>query len=314
VTPEVSINLCCYNSEKYLRETIDSIVSQTYKDWELVVIDDGSRDSTEIIVKEYMGRDYPISYHYQENHGLGYARNQAIKRSRGRYIAFIDHDDLWMPEKLARQVRCFSQDDRVAIVITNVLQFNDKGQTALYYKQKKPVTGYVFRQVFGDNFICLSSAVIRKDALNSLSEWFDERFKHIEEAELFARIAYHWHLAYVDEPLVKNRIHRESSSFLRPDLSPKETEMMIQKFIHAYPDFEYTYKEEIAGLRYYVQYYYALCEWRQGKGYLVRKRLKPFLFKKYRSMIPFGLSIFPYSFFEFFLRFYRSKIKRVPVA
>ena len=113
--PTVSINLCCYNGEKYLREALDSIINQTYKDWELVIINDGSKDSTESIIYEYIKQGYPIVYHYQENHGLGYSRNEALKRSHGEYVAFIDHDDVWMPEKLEKQIPLFYKNPKMAI-------------------------------------------------------------------------------------------------------------------------------------------------------------------------------------------------------
>ena len=104
MAPLVSINLCCYNSEKYLRETLDSIVNQTYKDWELVIINDGSTDATELIIQEYQARSYPIVYHYQKNNGLSKSRNKALQLSKGKYIAFIDHDDIWIAEKLQKQI------------------------------------------------------------------------------------------------------------------------------------------------------------------------------------------------------------------
>ena len=103
MNPKVSINLCCYNSEKYLRETLDSIVKQTYKDWELIIINDGSSDSTEAIIYEYIKQGYPIAYHYQRNKGLAFSRNKALELSQGKYVAFIDHDDLWLPDKLEKQ-------------------------------------------------------------------------------------------------------------------------------------------------------------------------------------------------------------------
>src|ERR671930_69372 len=107
---KVSINLCCYNGEKYLEETLQSIFHQTYKDWELVVVDDGSIDTTERIIKSHMAAGKLIMYHYQENAGLGSARNKALQLSRGSYIALIDQDDIWLPEKLEKQVRAFELD------------------------------------------------------------------------------------------------------------------------------------------------------------------------------------------------------------
>lgn len=311
--PTVSINLCCYNSEKYLEETLQSIFAQTYKDWELIVINDGSSDSTEIIIQEYINQGYPIIYHYQVNKGLGYSRNEALKRSRGQFIAFIDHDDIWMPEKLERQIPLFYRDSKTAIVASNAILFNEKSKNALFCK-KKPKPGYVFGELLANYFICLSTAVIRRSALDDLDEWFDSRFRHIEEAELFERIAYTWYLDYVDEPLAKNRIHNESSSYLRPDLSPKETEMMIAKFIILYPDFENLYKKEVFNLRYYIQYNFALVDLKQGNASRARTRLKPFLLKKFRTFIPFLLSFFPFTVYQKFLFFYRSYVKRMPVA
>ena len=311
--PTVSINLCCYNSEKYLEETLQSIFAQTYKDWELIIINDGSTDATESMVKQYISQEYPIIYHFQKNHGLGYSRNEALKRSHGKYVAFIDHDDIWMPEKLEKQIPVFYRETKTAIVTSNAIQFNEAGNNALFCK-KAPPTGYVFRELLGNNFICLSTAVIRRCALDDLDEWFDPRFRHIEEAELFTRIAYTWYLDYVDEPLVKNRIHKESSSYLRPDLSPKETEMMISKFISLYPDFEKLYRKEILKLRYYIQYYYGLLEWKQGQNSLVRKRLRPFLDNRLRAMVPFILSVFPYRYYETILRVFNNYIRRIPMA
>ena len=81
MSQKVSINLCCYNSEKYLKETLDSIVKQTYKDWELVIINDGSCDSTESIIDHYIEQGHPIVYKYQKNQGLSSSRNEAIKLS-----------------------------------------------------------------------------------------------------------------------------------------------------------------------------------------------------------------------------------------
>jgi len=312
MSPTLSINLCCYNSEKYLKETLESIFAQTYKDWELVVINDGSTDSTESIIKEYISQGYPISYCWQENRGLGYSRNEALKHSRGKYIAFIDHDDIWLPQKLEKQIPLFDRNPKTAIVASNAIQFNEKGNNALFCK-KKPKTGYVFRELLANNFICLSTALIRRHALDEFDEWFDSRFRHIEETELFTRIAYIWHFDYVDEPLAKNRIHKESSSYLRPDLSPKETEMMIEKFIGLYTDFEKLYFKELLELRYYAQYHNALIEWKQGKNYLVRERLRPFLSKKFRAIIPFLLSFFPYGLYEVFYNLFTTYIRKIPL-
>lgn len=308
--PLVSVIMNCLNGEKYLKEAIDSVYAQTYKNWEILIWDNGSTDTSAEIAKSY---DERLRYFRgEETVPLGAARNKALEQTKGEFIAFLDCDDLWMSEKLEKQIPLFQNNEKVAIVTSNAIQFNEKGNKALFCKGK-PKTGYVFRELLVNYSICLSTAIISRRVLDVLDEWFDPRFGHIEEEELFTRIAYTWCLDYLDEPLAKNRIHKNSSSYLRPDLSPKETEIMIEKFMDLYPGFENLYYKEILKLRYYTQYYFALIEWRQGKNYLVRERLKPFLSEKYRAIIPFILSFFPYGLYKTFYTLFNKYIRKIPL-
>ena len=118
----VSINLCCYNGEAFLDETLHSICSQTYPNWELVIVNDGSTDGTEAIVEKYMNQGVPIIYHVQENQGLGASRNKALELSSGAFIAFIDQDDLWLPEKLEKQIMLF-ENPETGLVFCDVIFF-----------------------------------------------------------------------------------------------------------------------------------------------------------------------------------------------
>lgn len=298
MAPTVSINLCCYNSEKYLRETLDSIVNQTYNDWELIIINDGSSDSTESIVYEYINQGFPIIYHYQENKGLGYSRNEALKRSQGEFIAFIDHDDIWLPEKLEKQIPLFDKNPGVGLVICDTIFFNKKGDVKQLYVKKKPPIGNVFRNLLTGYFISLETAVLRRVALSSLDEWFDPRFNMIEEADLFTRIAYNWELGYVDEPLAKWRMHHSSLTFCRKELFPKEKELMIAKFCKIYKDFAKEYKKEINIIKSQVEINYALLDWEQGEKIKARKRLKPYLTSSLKCKLLYLLSFFPFAFYR----------------
>src|SRR5882757_4082321 len=103
-TPLVSVIMPAYNAEKYIAEAINSVKQQTYTAWELIVIDDGSTDNTAAIIKKYAGTDNRIMYTYQANGGQGKARNNGLKKATGEYVAFLDADDLWIPEKLNTQV------------------------------------------------------------------------------------------------------------------------------------------------------------------------------------------------------------------
>ena len=99
------IMLCCYNSEKYLSETIESIIGQSYQNWEIIAINDGSSDSTEKIIFSYIEKGVPIKYYYQDNKGFASARNQAIELSTNDWIAIIDHDDICLPHRLEHHNR-----------------------------------------------------------------------------------------------------------------------------------------------------------------------------------------------------------------
>lgn len=103
---KVSIIMPAYNAGKTIRESIDSVISQTYSDWELLIIDDNSRDNTNEIVAEYVNNDNRINYYKQyPNQGVAAARNRAVDLSNGQFIAFLDSDDIWLPRKLEVQIK-----------------------------------------------------------------------------------------------------------------------------------------------------------------------------------------------------------------
>ena len=102
----ITVIIPAYNSVKSIRRAIDSILAQTLKDYEIIVIDDGSTDGTGKIIKEYSNA---VSYNYQENAGVCAARNAGIEKARGQWIAFLDHDDYWQPDKLERQMEILTE-------------------------------------------------------------------------------------------------------------------------------------------------------------------------------------------------------------
>lgn len=104
MNPLISIVVPVYNTEKYIAETIESVIAQTYDNWELLLIDDGSTDSSRKIIESFVEKDSRIKYHYKENGGQASARNLGVKKANGEYIAFLDSDDIWLPKKLEHQI------------------------------------------------------------------------------------------------------------------------------------------------------------------------------------------------------------------
>jgi teichuronic acid biosynthesis glycosyltransferase TuaG len=104
--PLISVITPCYNSARYIGQTIESVLAQTYQNWEMIIVDDCSTDNSFQLAREYAEKDKRIRvYRQEQNSGAALARNKAIMESHGKYVAFLDSDDLWLPEKLEKQLR-----------------------------------------------------------------------------------------------------------------------------------------------------------------------------------------------------------------
>ncbi|OLO42334.1 glycosyl transferase [Alkalihalophilus pseudofirmus] len=124
----ISVITPAYNSEKFIRETIESVLAQTYTNWEMIIVDDCSSDSTTEIIKQYEEQDERLTLiQLKENSGPAVARNTAINNAKGRYLAFLDSDDQWVPEKLERQLT-FMQEREIAFSFTQYFKINEEGE------------------------------------------------------------------------------------------------------------------------------------------------------------------------------------------
>ncbi len=242
MTALVSIVMNAHNAEEFIDAAIRSVIKQTYENWELVVWDNLSVDKTISIVKSF--KDQRIKLHRSlVFESLGQARNRALALCNGEFIAFLDSDDLWRPEKLELQVSVFD-DQEVGICISNTEFFDEHSSTVLY-KKKKPRVGYVFSPLLKENFMSLETVILRKTCLEKMEQPFNIKFNMIEEYDLFLRICWEWRLAYVDKVLAAWRIHQNSVTQQRPDLLTKEIRQMIRNLILEIPDFFKKYEKEI---------------------------------------------------------------------
>src|SRR5436309_7380613 len=137
--PKVSVIIPVFNGERYIRQTIESVLAQTYRDFELLVIDDGSTDGTAEAVKEY---EKDLRYVHQGNGGASKARNQGIRFSQGKYIAFLDADDLWEPEKLTIQVEFLERNPKIGLVHCNCDGIDEEGRTFIRWRNFERKEGY----------------------------------------------------------------------------------------------------------------------------------------------------------------------------
>ncbi len=288
--PAVSVIINCLNGAKYLREALDSVFAQTYTDWEIVFWDNASTDNSTEIAKGY--GEKVRYFRSKKTVPLGKARNWAIEQSRGKYIAFLDCDDVWMPTKLEKQIPIFEQNPKLGLVYSKLIHFNNKGYVHRPSKEFKLHRGHVFGKLLKGNFIPLQSAVIRRDALDNLNEWFDERFNMVEDGDLFLRIAHNYEVGYVDESLAKRRMHKESWSFAKKDLYYGERTTLINKLKNLYPNISKEFGYELKLMESEMFYNEALICWEKRERRKARQLLKPFLRFNKKLFFPYILSHF----------------------
>ena len=268
--PKVSVIINCLNGEKHLRQTLDSVFAQTYEDWEIIFWDNFSADKSAEIAKSYGER---VRYFKSSStHPLGKARNLATEKARGDFVAFLDCDDIWLPQKLEKQMKLFDEDPQVGLVFSDVLFFDGNRHLYQLMGKKKPPRGMVFRELLTSFYIGCLSAVIRKSVMEG-SEWFDGRFNNIEDADLFFRIAYSHKLDYVDEPLAKWRMHDTSQTFMKYELYASERELFLEKFSKLHPNFEEEYSREIKEYANKTLHFNILGEWLNCRPENARKKI-----------------------------------------
>lgn len=198
-SPRVSVVIPAYNCAAYLPEAIQSVFAQTYPDWEIVVVDDGSTDATEAVVAPFLDR---IRYIRQANKGLPGARNTGIRATTGELVALLDADDAWSPDKLALQVPLFN-DPAVGIVYSDFSVRYSDGRVLASYLADRPLAseGFVVDQYLRSRFLFPSAMVLRRMAMEQCG-LFDEEMFASEDIELFARICLRWKVARVNQPLM----------------------------------------------------------------------------------------------------------------
>jgi len=209
-SPTVSVVIPAYNAAPWIAETLDSVLAQTFLDFEVIVVDDGSSDKTPEVVAGYGSR---VRYLRKENGGAASARNVGIRAARGSYIAFVDADDLWLPEKLQLQMDLFSRHPDLAWVYSDAIVFDqESGQEAFKTSDvTKLYAGDILRPLLLFNFIASPTPVIRRDVLGTAG-YFDElRDLHgSEDWNMWLWIAAKYQVRFVERPLAKYRRHATS--------------------------------------------------------------------------------------------------------
>lgn len=201
--PKVSVIIPTYNRSRYVTQAIDSILTQTYKDYEIVVVDDGSTDNTREVLEPYMDK---IRYIYQENTGVSAARNLGIREAKGEWIAFLDSDDRWMPRKLERQMRLVNSNG-VNVCFTNVIwQSESRARDINFHSTETLKNEQIFTEpfdmIFDEALPNVVSTMLIERKLLYRASCFDERFSRGEDNLLVFRLAFQTSFGFIRKPCV----------------------------------------------------------------------------------------------------------------
>ncbi len=223
---KVSVIIPAYNGDRYIGEAIDSILAQTYRDYEIIVADDGSTDNTRQVVKQYGNQ---IQYLSQINQGVAASRNLGLKASQGEYIAFLDQDDIFLPHKLASQVALLKQNPSLGMVNSGWQIVNEQGEVQAAVKPWQQIPNLNLADLIIWKPVFLGAMLFRAAWLKR-SPGFDTTLEQTPDVDLVLRLAaMGCTAAWVEQTTVKYRQH-ESNASNNTLLQAQELDRIVTRF------------------------------------------------------------------------------------
>lgn len=209
IAPKVSVIIPTYNRDRFIGDAVQSVLNQTFRDFEVIVIDDGSTDQTREMVQAFSSEK--LRYIYQPNQGRSNARNHALRLTNGRYIAFLDSDDLYLPDKLALQVEHMDSHPKIGMIYTSAYCIDENG---LLKKEKyeATVSGCIYEDIafFVPVTITLPTVMVRREVLDKVGG-FDEAMARFEDTDMWRRISKHYQINALHERTCLLRTHTDNA-------------------------------------------------------------------------------------------------------
>lgn len=240
-SPLISIIMPAYNSEEYISESIDSVLTQTYNNWELVIVDDGSIDNTREVIRKYEKEDIRIKYLYQTNQRQGKARNNGIKHSTGSLIAFLDSDDIWVNSKLELQVKELIKND-VDLVFSDGFSFSDSIETSTgifdtikgYYKGDEVIKLFLIQ-----NRIPILSVLTKRVVISEVGGFIEKpEIQNVEDYHLWLKILFAGYSIYgMPDKLFYYRQHVNQSTY-NDTLNYERVILMFSRYLQVPQNFD----------------------------------------------------------------------------
>ena len=252
----ISVILPCYNGSRWLSKAIESVLSQTYRDFELLIIDDGSVDDSKTIISSYLS-DRRVRYIYQKNRGFSSAINRGIKESLGDLIGFIGQDDIWLSKKLELQTNFLSKNKNVDLVHSSYLTIDseDKIINALHIKLPEfPTREQLIKKLFMGNLFGFETILVKRECFNECG-FFNEGMIGLLDYDMWLRIAEKFNLnGFIARPLVKKRDSKSRISKSRIEEVLKDELLIVERAVALYPFLKHLKRKKLAILYYSLEF------------------------------------------------------------
>jgi len=235
-----------YNRANYITYAIDSVLSQSYPNFELLVVDDGSTDNTKDIVTPYL-EDPRVHYIYKENGGQSSGRNLGFKNSKGDYICFLDSDNVWFNNKLETCIEAAAKNPDYGVIYGNVLTIDEKGHVISKVSRDRH-SGWITAQLLKDNFVTINTATIKRECYENMGG-LDESFLRAPDYEFWLRLSTQYKFLYIPEHMAQYRIMKDQISTDK-DGRFKANKEILDHFLELHPESVSNLQKRI-GLSYY---------------------------------------------------------------
>jgi len=287
----ISVVINCHNGLEYVPAAITSVLAQTDRNWELVFWDNASTEPVLDLVHKY-GDSRIRCFRSEDFTPLGTARNRALEQVRGDYIAFLDADDYWMPEKLAKQRQIFEADAEAGLVYTDAHIVYD-GKVTKSVSRGTPPEGMVFERLLAAYFLVMSSVMIRRTALQSLTHWFDPRLEVTADYDLFVRIGSVWRVRCANEVLSAWRWHSAGTQMTKRRLIGLEKRLILKKLRKEYPSLMGRHQPAVERVRAKILITMALSHYYAGHSRRARRMLRKSNKANLKGTLVYGATFFP---------------------
>jgi glycosyltransferase involved in cell wall biosynthesis len=220
--PLISVLICTYNGKRFLEQTINSVLAQTYPNFEIVIVDDGSTDGTQALVAKLSDQYECIRAFYRSNHGLPASRNFSFAQAHGEWIAIIDQDDLCYPSRLERQLAIASENPTAKLIFCDVDFINEHNQVIGHHLERFDLPPKFIRRGLAGNLLLAKGCYVDSEAFfmhkdSALAAGpFDESLRYTCDYEYFIRVGLFENFAYTQEVLAAWRVHDDQATATFP--------------------------------------------------------------------------------------------------